>query len=101
MCQRFRVDACSGCRGRRRRNDDLVSKRSDESGLQNQEHHRVGEADAVVEGEPIESHANGRVRRMSRDQVVGEIQPIEVHANGRVRRMSRNEVGEENQVTQF
>lgn len=65
-------------RRRSRRNDDLVSKRSDESGLQNQEHNRVGEADAVVEGEPTESHANGRVRRMS-----------------------RNEVGEENQVTQF
>ncbi|KAL9951476.1 hypothetical protein ACROYT_G044142 [Oculina patagonica] len=52
----------------RRRHDNKVSKRSDESTLHNQDHTRVLEASAVDEGEPIELQANGRVSRMSRSE---------------------------------
>jgi len=68
-------------RRRRRRNDTFRSKRSDEISLQNQEQTRVHDADVVNE-----EH---------------QLQPIELPANGRVRRMSGDEVVEENQVTQF
>ncbi|XP_020615872.1 uncharacterized protein LOC110053900 [Orbicella faveolata] len=68
-------------RRRRRRNDTFRSKRSDEISLQNQEQTRVHDANVVNE-----EH---------------QLQPIELPANGRVRRMSGDEVVEENQVTQF
>ena len=66
---------------RRRRNDTFRSKRSDEISLQNQEQNRVHEAVAVIEE--------------------NQLQPIESPANGHVRRMSGDEVVEENNVTQF
>lgn len=57
---------------RRQRNDDIVSKRSDESSLHNQDHTRVLEASAINEGETIELQANGRLSRMSRSEDVQE-----------------------------
>ena len=68
-------------RRRQRRNGTFRSKRSDEISLQNQEQSRVRDEHAVIEE--------------------NQLQPIELPANGRVRRMSREEVVEENQVTQF
>ena len=68
-------------RRRQRRNGTFRSKRSDEISLQNQEQSRVRDEHAVIEE--------------------NQLQPIELPANGRVRRMSSEEVVEENQVTQF
>ena len=66
---------------KQRRNGTFRSKRSDEISLQNQEQSRVRDEDAVIEE--------------------NQLQPIELPANGRVRRISREEVVEENQVKQF
>ena len=68
-------------RRRQRGNDTFRSKRSDEISLQNQDQNRVRDADAVIEE--------------------NQLQPIASPANGRVRRMSGDEVVEENHVTQF
>lgn len=53
----------------RRQNDHLASKKRDESSPRNNDHNRVIEASNEDEGEPIELQANGRVSRMSHNEL--------------------------------